>query len=299
MTSGEHCIQGRLSAHEEQFHSPDNRQQQIRKAVSDHDIEFLAEVSIKGLRTILSYFQGFHDICQELLLTLDLPTAVLTAEYIALHNIRDTMLPSIEPTLSYLRLLPSLLLKVDDEVGRHLGTIQPFYALPFFLTWFAHDMRNREALMRLFDLFIPTHPCMPVYMIAATILCRRELLLDISESEPETLHSELGKLPLPFPTEDLIHQAVKMFNQHPPSTLDGYAGTPRSYCLKTFTLSGRTLSHGDELLDKATREGMAMEEPMHRKSHEAGMQNRYMVIAGLLGLATMMFGVYGRRVFEW
>jgi hypothetical protein len=45
--------------------------------------------------------------------------------------------------------------------------VQPFFALSWILTWFSHGFDNLDDIARLFDLFIPSHPLMPLYVGAA------------------------------------------------------------------------------------------------------------------------------------
>ena len=57
----------------------------------------------------LCYFQGYHDICQVLLLVLGKDAAAPAVARLSLLRIRDFMLPSLAPALAQLRLLPAIL----------------------------------------------------------------------------------------------------------------------------------------------------------------------------------------------
>ena len=45
--------------------------------------------------------------------------------------------------------------------------VEPFFALPWILTWFAHDINSLDSAARLFDLFLASHPLMPLYLSVA------------------------------------------------------------------------------------------------------------------------------------
>lgn len=70
--------------------------------------------------------------------------------------------------------------------------LAPFFALSWFITWFAHDVSDLREAARLFDLFLATHPLMPLYVGAVAMSSHREALLT-AEEMPD-LHSMLKNL---------------------------------------------------------------------------------------------------------
>ena len=48
-----------------------------------------------------------------------------------------------------------------------LGQVQPYFALPWILTWFSHSLQDIDTVSRLFDLFLVSHPLLPLYMAGA------------------------------------------------------------------------------------------------------------------------------------
>jgi hypothetical protein len=110
--------------------------------------------------------QGFHDICQVVLLVLGSERAVPALEYIALLRIRDFMLPSMMPAIDHLRLLYPLLQAADPKLCTHLSRTQPFFALAATLTLYAHDIQEYGDIARLFDVFLAMDPVFPVYLFA-------------------------------------------------------------------------------------------------------------------------------------
>jgi hypothetical protein len=74
--------------------------------------------------------------------------------------------------------------------------LPPYYALSWFITWFAHDVPGLDAAARLFDLFLAVHPLMPLYVGAAAMRSQRRSLLAAGRGEggmPE-LHRALNNL---------------------------------------------------------------------------------------------------------
>ena len=114
----------------------------------------------------ICYFQGFHDICQVLLLVLGVEGAVVAMEHIALLRIRDFMLPSLDPALDHLHLLYPLLLSADKPLCEHVSRTKPFFALAATLTLYAHDIQEYSNIARLFDVFLATDPIFPLYLFA-------------------------------------------------------------------------------------------------------------------------------------
>ena len=111
----------------------------------------------------LRYFQGYHDICQVFLLVLgkDCTPAI---SRLSILRIRDYMLPSLAPALAQLRLLPSILNKVDPDLCTHLSQTQPFFALAATLTLYAHDIQEYGDIARLFDILIAREAVFSVYL---------------------------------------------------------------------------------------------------------------------------------------
>jgi len=61
--------------------------------------------------------------------------------------------------------------QADGEVYDQLAAaeVPPFFALGWFITWFAHSVDNLQHVSRLFDLFMAAHPLMPLYVTAVVI----------------------------------------------------------------------------------------------------------------------------------
>ncbi|EPS43475.1 hypothetical protein H072_2540 [Dactylellina haptotyla CBS 200.50] len=182
----------------------------------------------------LCYFQGFHDICQVILLVLGPQLAPLAVEYMSLLRIRDFMLPALGPALWHLRLLHPILFAADEKLCRHLSTTQPFFALAATLTLYAHDIQAYGDISRLFDAFLAESPVFPIYFFATIVMSRREELFDIPDTEPEMLHSILCKLPKPLDLEGLISKAIDLQSSHPPESLRIWNKVPRTSVLKTY-----------------------------------------------------------------
>ncbi|KAK6537610.1 hypothetical protein TWF694_011790 [Orbilia ellipsospora] len=182
----------------------------------------------------LCYFQGFHDICQVILLVLGPQLAPLAVEYMSLLRIRDFMLPALGPALWHLKLLHPILFAADEKLCRHLSTTQPFFALAATLTLYAHDIQAYGDISRLFDAFLAESPIFPIYFFATIVMSRREELFDIPDTEPEMLHSILCKLPKPLNLEGLISKAIDLQSSHPPESLRIWSKLPSSSVLKTY-----------------------------------------------------------------
>ncbi len=49
----------------------------------------------------------------------------------------------------------------------------PYFALSLYITWFSHNLPGLDEAARLFDLFIASHPLMPIYTAVAVLKVRR------------------------------------------------------------------------------------------------------------------------------
>jgi hypothetical protein len=130
--------------------------------------EELSNVITETLRRqpYLCYFQGYHDICQVLLLVLGPRACVPAVLRLSVLRIRDFMLPSLAPALSHLHLLPSILHAADPSLCRHLSSTQPFFALAATLTLYAHDIQEYGDIARLFDVLLAREASYSIYLFA-------------------------------------------------------------------------------------------------------------------------------------
>ncbi|KAL9000430.1 MAG: hypothetical protein Q9169_000947 [Polycauliona sp. 2 TL-2023] len=258
----------------------------------------LSAVITQVLRTqpILSYFQGFHDIAQVFLLVLGVDDAAAAVSQLSLLRIRDFMLPSLEPSLAHLHLLPSILEAECPELRQHLSQTQPFFALAATLTLYAHDIQEYSDIARLFDFFLAHGAVVSVYFFAIIILSRREELFEIPADEPEMLHSVLSKLPKPLDLEALIAQTVSLYQTCPPERLPfrAWARISQYSVLKTTVGDFRqqTLSDGVEYFDlqvaqlrrqQTRRKAMATLWKHRRSGARVGLAVVIGIVAILLG----------------
>ena len=128
---------------------------------------------------------------------LDVPSSVLLQ--VSRSHFRDSMRPNFKSLSAALRLIVMpLLAALDPEVHDKLHGVgmEPFFAISWIITWFSHDVRDTDLVKRLFDVFLVSHPLMPVYMSVAMVLHpinRMEILQ--AESEFSAVHTALTHLP--------------------------------------------------------------------------------------------------------
>ena len=98
------------------------------------------------------------------------------------------------------------------------------------ITWFSHGFDNLDSIARLFDLFIASHPLMPLYVGVAVsdfvfelmqkiILHFREKLLREVDCEYSAIHTFLCNVPQDIPLEPIIESALQLYDKFPPDKL--------------------------------------------------------------------------------
>lgn len=176
----------------------------------------------------LHYYQGYHDLITVLVLVLteDERLCFSVAERISLHFLRDVMRPSFDVLQPLMMLLFPLIRRFDGELADFLDAsgVQAFVALPWVITWFAHDVMDLDVVARLFDAFLASPPLLPLYLSAAVIMHRREEVMRV-ECDFSTVHSTLAKLPPSLPYDDLLQRARAMIHTLPPARLARAAGS--------------------------------------------------------------------------
>lgn len=182
----------------------------------------------------LRYYQGFHDVGSIVLSTLggaslpispalttnttettscpsDLELAQTAADsmgmtlacqvllQISQQHLRDPMRADFLQLQAALKLvLMPLIAAFDGEVHSHLYDcdMEPFFAISWIITWFSHDVRDTAVVKRLFDLFLVSHPMMPIYMsVAMTIHPLNRIEVLSTDCDFACVHNALANLP--------------------------------------------------------------------------------------------------------
>ncbi|CEG36459.1 hypothetical protein, variant 2 [Plasmopara halstedii] len=178
-------------------------------------------LSVLNANTTLFYFQGYHDVVSVFLLTLGNSMDTMRAVQVISETYqREPMRSGFEQVMDTTRLLFPLLDAADELLFRHLQAsgVEPFFALPWMITWFSHQLKRFEDVARLFDLFLVTHPLFSLYVSAGVLLEARETIL-CCECDFGTMHGMLSKLPLTMDIEKVIARALVLFHQKPPEQL--------------------------------------------------------------------------------
>ncbi|KAM3511664.1 hypothetical protein MY11210_004681 [Beauveria gryllotalpidicola] len=205
----------------------------------------------------LCYFQGYHDICQVLLLVLGPSRAAPCVARLSVLRIRDFMLPNLGPTTAQLRLLPDILAAADPALRAHVATVEPFYALAGTLTMYAHNIEAYRDIARLFDALLAREPVFSLYVFAQIVIDRRDEILAIDE--PDLLQVVLARMPSTgMDIDRLVARAAELFRRYPPETLPAWRRISRTSALKTARdathAAKQTLAEGASLFDKQAKE---------------------------------------------
>ncbi|KAI8469060.1 MAG: rab-GTPase-TBC domain-containing protein [Monoraphidium minutum] len=145
------------------------------------------------------YYQGLHDVASVLLLVAGERAAFAILCRLAKGALRDATRSTLDPVLELLGLMGPVLQAADPELAslcEEVG-LPPYYALSWFITWFAHDVTGGlPDAARLFDLFLAVHPLMPLYVGAAAMRSQRGALLAAGAGDGgmPALHSALTRL---------------------------------------------------------------------------------------------------------
>ncbi|KAI1127183.1 rab-GTPase-TBC domain-containing protein [Nemania abortiva] len=274
------------------YYPNDNSQAQLeeKKAkLSDLITQVLRE------QPYLCYFQGYHDICQVLLLVLPPPSRPLAVSRLSVLRIRDFMLPTLAPAISQLHLIPDILSAVDPALCAHLSRNEPYFALADTLTMFAHNVQRYSDIARLFDALLAREQVFSLYVFARIVLRRRAELLE--HDEPDMLHFALSKLPPNLDLDAVIAEAAVLFETHPPESLRSWRRISRASVLKTTrdvgALSSQSLRDGQAFFDKQVRELRRAER--NQKVMQVAWANRTLILTLLIGVGA----IYLRRTSAW
>jgi len=177
------------------------------------------------------YYQGLHDVATALALvdrkrrrgTPAMGAAIL--ERLALFHLRDHTRKDLSSTMEMTGMFLELLTKLEPELAGALSRAPPFYAVSWFMCLFLHDVRVLDVAVRLMDLFIASHPLMPIYVGAALVMANEAEILKKS-CDALDLHSTMSRLRVAdvastvdeqfAQTQRLIEIALQIYADHPP-----------------------------------------------------------------------------------
>lgn len=185
----------------------------------------------------LAYYQGYHDICQVLLLIFDKHHAMQILEFLSLNYLRDFMMPNMDSSIDHLHLIPGLLQSSDAKLGGLIAHIEPFYAISSILTLFSHDLESFASICLIFDYIFATR-CMavPVYLYASMVISRKPELMLLATEDCDMLHSALAKFPSPISDPalfDVTARASTLLELYPPQHLPYWDSISQYSVLKT------------------------------------------------------------------
>jgi Rab-GTPase-TBC domain len=100
--------------------------------------------------------------------------------------IADMLLPSLEPTLASLDMIPAILQRVDRKLYRRVlkAVRPPHFAASAVMTWFAHEIDDLNRVASIFDFLICSPPIMIFYLAAAVLPL--EMYTDEGDSKCQT-----------------------------------------------------------------------------------------------------------------
>jgi hypothetical protein len=255
--------------------------------------------------------QGLHDIAGVLLLILGKDQAIVALERLALLFLRDFMLPTMAGTLVHLQLLPILIQREDPLLAQFLikaGISDPFFAVSWVLTWFAHNLNNLESASRMLDLFLASNPIMPVYVAVIMVLQRRDEVMALPADDIALIHGTLQTLP-PLDASALdiiIMEASELFGRNPPEQFQKRAA---SITWNTDPSSCVTLYESDVVRERRLRlhstklrcelEAVQTQFAKNLEQNDASVSSRFPAPPTRLFRLKMLQQLPSRQVVAW
>ncbi|OQR97747.1 hypothetical protein ACHHYP_10097 [Achlya hypogyna] len=189
----------------------------------------------------LHYYQGFHDVAAVFLLTTGVHLATPLLLRASTTYFREPMRVNFDSVLAIFNVLYPLVRTQDKELHAHImaSGVDPYFALPWVITWFAHHVGAFEDVCRLYDVLLCSHPLFSMYLSATLILHHRASIL-ACECDYAEMHTTLSKLVKTMPIEVIVDILLPLlFTAVPPvqllamSTLASGEPIPDS-CFTTF-----------------------------------------------------------------
>jgi hypothetical protein len=204
------------------------------RAIERARLKNIINACLEGNEQGIYYYQGLHDVASVLLLVCGEGAAHGMLHRLMRCHLRDCTRATMDPAIRTLRLLYPILRRADKELYECIHGLSliepalemPYFALSWYMTWFAHDTDSLEDVSRLFDLFMASHPMMSLYVAAEVLVGARKQILKLGKGKNasvEDVYSYLNKLSITGPgrpgIDELIKRAVALFKAVPPQEL--------------------------------------------------------------------------------
>ena len=177
--------------------------------------------SVLAANPTLHYYQGYNDVCSVAIMVMDQEEAARqVSEQLARYHLREAMNPTMAAVQQALNLMMLVLKRRDKELYTCLRAceVEPVFAISWIITWFAHDLKSLSQVERLYDFFLASHPLMSLYFSASLLSWQRARLLK-TQGDYAAVHQIMQELPRDLPLSILIHDAYRLFQQAPPTSI--------------------------------------------------------------------------------
>jgi Rab-GTPase-TBC domain len=163
----------------------------------------------------------------------------------------------------------------------------PYFALSWIMCWFSHEVEDLEQCARLFDLFLASHPLMPLYAAVTAMQCNRDIIL-ASGADGAVVYASLKTLNAlgRVTVDELACRAAQLYGEVPPNRLVKLAKCKmqHSTAAQAFLQGGRWLVPQGSLprcRDTGWRQGRSL-------SIEIDHRKRTIIIAVVVAMLAML-----------
>ena len=146
----------------------------------------------------LSYYQGFHDVVTVVLLVCKkVSVATAVVHRLACSMLRPNLGPNLREVTALLDVMIPMVEREDAELAAFLreSGVQPYFALPWLLTWFSHSLSDFDLVMRIFDVVLGSDGLFPFHLAVAIVLWTKPHLMREVECEYAAVHSFFSHSP--------------------------------------------------------------------------------------------------------
>jgi hypothetical protein len=94
--------------------------------------------------------------------------AFALSESISRNFIADFMRSDFRNLCLFMRLIFDIIKIKDKKLYKHLkqSKIEPYVALSWLITWFAHDVKSLDEIARVYDAILSSPPIFSIYLCA-------------------------------------------------------------------------------------------------------------------------------------
>ncbi|OAF67821.1 39S ribosomal protein L28, mitochondrial [Intoshia linei] len=172
------------------------------------------------LQSPKKYYQGFHEVCLTVMLTVGFELSILVMDELTNRHLLYYTTNNFGKSLCIIDYLLPLIKILNPKLESHLeaASVDGIIILSWLLTWFLHIIKDYDKAIRYYDICIASPVLFPVYLSSVIINDSSSSILS-STLDTGEISMKIQNLPLIADQSRITCQASQLYHMYPPTVM--------------------------------------------------------------------------------